>query len=711
MADPMNEETERPVSLGGEVKALGDNRIGGFLVRFTSPDEPDLEGDYFDASTYFGEVKSVPLFYAHGYDPEIGIGRIGVGQVEVKDAGLWYVAQLEMSEEYMQAIMKLVAAGKIGFSSGAVPNLVQREKKGGAWHIKQWIIGEGSLTPTPADPHTIRTVTSIKSLLAGLEAAAKDETAQETVGASVVAVPEPEPMTAEKAVPAVIEPQPQTKQADSSVPLKSIEKPTMDEEKQVVSQAVPEIDYDKLAAKMVAAQEAAAKARTPNPAPPEFERPNASVSEMSDLWKYDNYDTTDLGIALEGINAFKSLDGRRRWRGGDPVNLTAALGVRILDDYERRAAKFPDGWRAMKSAGLPMAQKDFFHAAKANELHYSTQSGAADQWVALSYSSELWDQIRLGSPVVPKVPSVIVPEGAESVTIPTKTGSVTYYLVSQAVSQDANPGLAAETFTSSKLTAGQKVLGVSKLGAAAVYSGEMVEDAWLPFVSVIRQDMVDEGAEVLESAIIDGDTATGASANINDIAGTPGGTEYWLAFDGFRKSCLVTTTANSRDGGAITVEDFLETVKLMGLAGRNAIDRTKVSFILPVPTHYKCLELSEIKTRDVFTQSTIENGFLTNIFGYNVIVSGNMHKPSTDATYGLKANSAGKIDQDTASNNTTGSILAVRWDQWRLGYKRVLRFEAERHALSDSTSLVASMRVGLAQRDTEASAISYNLTL
>jgi len=88
-----------------------------------------------------------------------------------------------------------------------------------------------------------------------------------------------------------------------------------------------------------------------------------------------------------------------------------------------------------------------------------------------------------------------------------------------------------------------------------------------------------------------------------------------------------------------------------------------------------------------------------------------MHRANTDTTYGLKANSAGKIDLDTASNNTTGAILAVRFDQWRLGWKRRITIETTRVPSADSTEIVAMLRVGLVQRDTEASAISYNITL
>jgi hypothetical protein len=181
--------------------------------------------------------------------------------------------------------------------------------------------------------------------------------------------------------------------------------------------------------------------------------------------------------------------------------------------------------------------------------------------------------------------------------------------------------------------------------------------------------------------------------------------------NGFRKLALVTNTANSRSAGTLDIGDYLETVKLMGLGGRNAFDKTKVGILVDMHTHWKTLELAEIKTRDVFSQPTIEDGRLTSIYGYPVFATPNMHRANQDATYGLKANTSGKVDTTTAGNNTTGSILAVRWDQWRFGYKRRMQMEIDRDALSDSTLIVVTMRVGLINRDNEASAISYNVAL
>jgi hypothetical protein len=76
-----------------------------------------------------------------------------------------------------------------------------------------------------------------------------------------------------------------------------------------------------------------------------------------------------------------------------------------------------------------------------------------------------------------------------------------------------------------------------------------------------------------------------------------------------------------------------------------------------------------------------------------------------------KVNTAGKVDLDTDGNNTTGAFLAVRFDQWKQAYKRRMTLETTRIANADAWEIVALCRLGLAYRDTEAAAVSYNVGL
>ena len=140
---------EQLIMFGGAVKALGNGRVGGYLVRFTSEKELDLEGEFFDGETWYGDAKETPVYYQHGLDPVLARRVLGKGNLDAQDVGVWIEAQLEMRDEYERAVYGLAEKGKLGWSSGTAPHLVERNKA----HITRWPLGlDASLTPIPADP-------------------------------------------------------------------------------------------------------------------------------------------------------------------------------------------------------------------------------------------------------------------------------------------------------------------------------------------------------------------------------------------------------------------------------------------------------------------------------------------------------------------------------------------------------------------------------
>jgi HK97 family phage major capsid protein len=141
------------VVFGGEVKAIGDGKLGGYLVRFTTARDPDLTGDFFTAGTDYGSHKTTPVLYQHGLDVKMGGRILGEGTLTLDEVGVWLEAQLNLRDEYEKAIYDMAKAGKLGWSSGTASHLVEREPHGKAWHITRWPLGlDASLTPTPAEP-------------------------------------------------------------------------------------------------------------------------------------------------------------------------------------------------------------------------------------------------------------------------------------------------------------------------------------------------------------------------------------------------------------------------------------------------------------------------------------------------------------------------------------------------------------------------------
>lgn len=152
---------------GDAIKDLGAGQIGGYLVRFSDSTSPDLTGDYFTKNTDFGldmTTKSAVL-YAHGFSSTLGKKRIGTGNLEVTEDGVYIKAQLNLTSAAEQTIYQAVQRGDLGWSSGTASHLVTTRQVGGAREILTWPLGlDASLTNNPAEPRN--RATTIKSVSA-----------------------------------------------------------------------------------------------------------------------------------------------------------------------------------------------------------------------------------------------------------------------------------------------------------------------------------------------------------------------------------------------------------------------------------------------------------------------------------------------------------------------------------------------------------------
>lgn len=678
------------------IKALDDYKLNILAMPFGSESDLDSDGQYFDGRTKAHQDKfpEIPLVYYHGYDEENGEAPepIYVGKAKYShtdEQGHWYIGVLDKTIEKARDLWNSAKQGILAASSGSIGHLVRII---GKW-IKEWPIAELSLIDKnryrqPANQNAVA--------LPILKAVYKQAGLELPEGFDI----EPEAIVRDEAAeinePLAIEKKSKDLKMDDKE-LKELEELRAEKAKrerdaeikaasdEAVKAAKEKWEAEQAEAKKKADEEAAKANRLPDVPG------NVQFNKMSELFKYDNLSVEDQAVLVGVLDAAKANGTSKR---GASENAKKALAVK-LDESKEAVHQQAKG--AMKRAGI-----------KANEIMQQDLSNYGDQWVGVAYSNSLWEAIRAGTFVAEMLPKIEVPAGYESISIPLESGDPTFYKVAEAATT-ASSGWPNATITSSQMGTANKSLTLAKMGARVLWSGELEEDSLIPFVSQLRMQLQKAGAEQLEHAIIDGDTATAASTNINDIgdASAQAGTELYLLFNGFRKSPLVTTTANSRSAGGLSVEDYLETVRLMGNAGLNAFDKTKVAFIIDPQTYWKSLELSEVKTRDVFANPTIENGDLTGIWGYRLYRSYFMHFKDGDRL----ANTSGKVDQTTVANNTTGSILAVRWDQWLLGYRRQMTMETTRIARADTTEIVALMRLGLTQRDTEAAAISYGVTV
>jgi len=615
---------------------------------------------------------------------------------------------LDKANEYARRVWEAAKRGIARASTGSVRHLVRTDPDG---HIREWPVAELSLFDAegnrrPANAYAVA-IPVMKAIYAAAgmplpdiaepKAAVADghSTAAAQDGSSGSELDIEGIEMDEKQLQEMV-----AKAAAEAVKAQLEAEKKRAEEERKAKEAEEERIKAEVEARLKAEREEAAKSRRlPGGAP--------YVTKFNDR-KYDNLDADDMAMLYaildaptkDGIKATHTRDGRPKIENRELLLKSLALKMAEAESKGDEAAHL-----GLKALGL-----------KSDEIMQQDLSSYGDEWVGVQYSTRLWEAIRQRSFVVNMLPSIEVPSGYESIVIPLESGDPTFYKVSEAA-DTATSGWPNATITSSQMGTASQTLSLGKMGARVLWSGELDEDSLIPFVRQLRTQLEKAGAEQMEHAIIDGDTDTSATTNVNDIGGTPAGTELYLICDGFRKLPLITNTANAVSVGTLTAESFLSITKLMGAAGKNASQLDQVGIIIDPWTHYKALELEEVKTKDVFVAPTIENGVLTSIYGHRIHVSyfinyaGVLLGTVTTDAYKYLANTAGKVDQDTEANNTTGTILAVRWDQWMLGWKRRMTVETTRIARADTTEIVALARWGLVYRDTEASAIGYNVTV
>lgn len=175
------------IYFGSAVKALGDGRVGGYLVEFTDYEAqagtpPDLVREFFTKSTDFdvepGEKRSV--YFDHGQDPVLKRRRLGRAELKTDDVGVWAETILDTRDKYLKKIYELAEAGKLGWSSGSAPHLVEKARKSdGFVEIVAWPIAEASLTHRPCNPFSA--AVPLKSFLEAREAEAGGEQSAKNV--------------------------------------------------------------------------------------------------------------------------------------------------------------------------------------------------------------------------------------------------------------------------------------------------------------------------------------------------------------------------------------------------------------------------------------------------------------------------------------------------------------------------------------------------
>lgn len=621
------------------VKALSpEGRIGGYLVVWGSPAQRDLQGEYFTPHTDLGLdwYPRRPVLYHHGLDDDLG--PVMIGQIEVMqpdDTGVWVEAQLDLHNRWARRVLALVERGALGWSSGSLPHLVEVLDDG---HIRRWPVVEGSLTPTPAEPRFTDAVT-VKAAFEALGLPTDRITAPADRARNV-----PLPVGVGLALPA-------ENRAPQGMPLRNASQGgTMTKHTTHHQEPEPRDGIKRLPI-----------AQTPR-------TPHITVSS-----KYADLGAVDMAF----MHTWLSRTGQ--WTP------TAAF-MRELAFKTYHAVE-----RGDLDAGAVRALP-----VKADELMHTDNTGYGSEWVPDVWSTELWRKARAENVILPLFRVIEMPSNPFELPI-SGTDPTVYYVPETQDEADLSLG-SGNPIPDSQIGSGKVTLTAKKLALRVGFSAELAEDSAIPLISLYREQAMRVMAEAIDHVLLNGDTETGATGNINSDNAAPSGTANYLAFNGLRKLPLVTNTDNASDAGGSPTVALMRAARFL-MHPRYALKPNQCAWLVDSSTYAKLLSLSDVATVDKYgPYATVLTGEIAKIDGVPVLVSAEM--PLTQAD--------GKAD---TTGNTKGQAVCVYRPGWAVGYRRRVAATMDYLPYYDAYQMVATVRLAFAAFDDDVASVLYNLTV
>jgi len=338
----------------------------------------------------------------------------------------------------------------------------------------------------------------------------------------------------------------------------------------------------------------------------------------------------------------------------------------------------------------------------------TAESGYGSQLVGAQYVGDLWEAARRESVIFSRIESFEMT--APTAYLPVEVDIPELLFVSESTANNS------ANYSTVKTGSQRVQVDAKKFVLHQMFSGEMEEDAILPFVPFLRRQAELGMRHYSDSLALNGDTTNAGTGNINLDDADPADTKHYLAFDGIRHVGLVDVTTNQTDmsGAAVALYD-----KLLKLRGKmidsarfvdwgHPIDPTDLIYVADPESADLIALQDEVLTVDKYgAGATVLAGEQLKIGRHPLISSMAMSKTEAD----------GKVST-TGGNNTLGQVAAFNRRGYVVGWRRRVKLEAERLIGSDQTRLVWSMRLGMgrftptgAASGIESAAVLFNLSL
>lgn len=330
---------------------------------------------------------------------------------------------------------------------------------------------------------------------------------------------------------------------------------------------------------------------------------------------------------------------------------------------------------------------------KANESMSSAQAGFGDEFVPTEMAKNVIEAARAESTVLSQIPAANIWDmPSPTFNLPVQGADPTFYLTGE------NTNVTGTAVTTSKAGTAQAQLVAKKISASVYISGELDDDAAIAggIQAQVEKQLGEAYAEQVDDMIVNGDTETGATGNVNKDDGAVAAGTRTLAWDGLRKQAF--TDSLTKDVGALSSSDFIDVRKLLG--GKYGANPNKLLCIMNPETYFQTLTLAQVETAEKISGATIENGTLTKIYGMDVIVAPDFGLTEAD----------GKAS-GTPANNTKGGFLVVYKPALHFGYKRRMKLSVKYLDEYDQYRITAHSRVAFVPARADMIALGYNATV
>lgn len=729
---------------GSAMKALGNGKVGGYLVVFGG--EKDAQGEYFKPNCEFHldwfDTATRPVLYHHGLLDEDMIEEIGKTTLLRRDArGLWCEAQLDMSNPVAEDVYNMIMRGEIGWSSGSAPHLSHVNDDGG---IDEWAIVEASLTPTPAagkrtsvqaikfNPYSSTEIKHPKGAGAPIEdlAVTTSETSIKRgtkmawgniIGAMETAGADPEMIVAvlkEMTGAGGGEEAPVGDDAEMMADPASVPADTSD----MVAQ--PEKAWTQTGDGGAEIRDTGSKPPTtpPGQSPAPAPGSKAMPEELSAKAVADAIRKQFLNMRTEPAQT-KSAG----FVGSNPARQTAPRITDMRTPYHnlgyedmaflhqiRRSGKNPRDMgqaferemadKAMKAFNAGKLELDVETTRKvAMKVEFNNTGVAGDggNWVPDLWSSALWQRVRIDNNVAKNIEVFQMPSPTFEYPIESTDPSV--YAVGES-DTDAEQTLATNVFTRSKLSVSKLQFVAKKVGLQVGFSTEIEEDSIIPFIPQLRAQATRAFANSIDNLLINSDSVTG-TGNINykgaNTSAAPTAKFLFGGGDGFRKNALVTNTAVLANfAGGVPTLQALRTLrfKLINSTQAYGIDPDQLMWVCDPYTYGKMLSIDELNVyMNNGRNATVNSGLVQDFDGSPIFPSAEM----------LLADNTGYYPSD--NSGTLGNILIVAKNAWKVGYVRQVMSDVSYVPWNDSYILTMTARFAIGKKDTVASGLGYNI--